>query len=243
LHSSEKDIFYPISSLCIESYLHTRFIFLHILCKIVNGSDFKTTQTIGELIMKIYQIFKIIIMVVFILGIANVDVCDEHDDTIALFQKSEVVQSFFDDCYGYAVFPTIGKGGFGIGGAFGKGKVYRYGKVTGETTLIKATVGFQMGGQAFSEIIFFQDERAYDEFTSGEFALDAEASAVAITAGAQAKAGSQGASAGASAGPATGKQAKAEYHKGMVVFVHAKGGLMYEASIGGQKFSFKPLEE
>ncbi|MDX2455085.1 MAG: hypothetical protein QNK21_20735, partial [Desulfosarcina sp.] len=113
------------------------------------------------------------------------------------------------------------------------------GKVTGETSLIKATIGFQAGAQAFSEMIFFEDKRAYDEFTSGEFEFDAAASAVAITAGVQAKAGTEGATAGASAGPATGKQAKASYHKGMAVFVHIKGGLMYEAAIGGQKFNFK----
>jgi lipid-binding SYLF domain-containing protein len=108
--------------------------------------------------------------------------------------------------------------------------------------LIKATIGFQLGGQAFSQMIFFEDKRAYDEFTGGEFEFDASASAVAITAGVQAKAGTEGATAGASAGPATGTQAKASYHKGMAVFVHTKGGLMYEASIGGQKFSFKPKE-
>ena len=149
------------------------------------------------------------------------------------------MQPFFKNAYGYAVFPTIGKGGVGIGGAFGKGQVYRGGKVTGTTSLIKGTIGFQLGGQVFSEIIFFQDKRAYDEFTSGGFEFDATASAIAITASAQAKAGTDGATAGASVGPATGKQAKTIYMKGMALFVHAKGGLMYEATIGGQKFSFK----
>jgi hypothetical protein len=104
------------------------------------------------------------------------------------------------------------------------------------------SIGFQAGGQAFSQMVFFQDQRAYEEFTSGNFEFDATASAVAITAGVQAKAGTEGATAGASAGPATGKQANAGYHKGMAVFVHAKGGLMYEASVGGQKFSFKAKE-
>lgn len=110
--------------------------------------------------------------------------------------------------------------------------------MTGEASLVKLSIGWQAGGQAYSQMIFFEDKRAYDEFTSGSFEFDATASAVAITAGAQASAGTEGASAGASAGPATGKQAKASYHKGMSVFVHAKGGLMYEATIGGQKFSF-----
>ncbi|MGD2029586.1 MAG: lipid-binding SYLF domain-containing protein [Desulfobacterales bacterium] len=165
---------------------------------------------------------------------------DKFTDTINVFKKSEAVQPFFKNAYGYAVFPTVGKAGIGIGGSYGKGQVYKGGKVTGEVSLIKGSIGFQLGGQAFSQMIFFQDKRAYDEFTSGSFEFDASASAVAITAGVQAKAGTEGATAGASAGPATGKQAKASYHKGMAVFVHAKGGLMYEASIGGQKFTFKP---
>jgi lipid-binding SYLF domain-containing protein len=165
---------------------------------------------------------------------------DKFTDTIQVFKKSEAVQPFFKNAYGYAVFPTIGKAGIGIGGSYGTGQVYKGGKVTGEVSLIKGSIGWQFGGQAFSQMIFFKDKRAYDEFTSGNFEFDATASAVAITAGAQASAGTEGASAGASAGPATGKQAKTSYHKGMVVFTHAKGGLMYEASIGGQKFKFKP---
>ena len=96
------------------------------------------------------------------------------------------------------------------------------------------------GAQAFSQMIFFQDKRAYEEFTSGNFEFEAGVSAVAITAGVQAKAGTEGATAGASAGPATGAQAETSYYKGMVVFVQAKGGLMYEATVGGQKFSFEP---
>ena len=165
---------------------------------------------------------------------------DKYTDTINVFKKSEAVQPFFKNAYGYAVFPTVGKAGIGIGGSYGTGQVYQGGKVTGEVSLLKGSIGWQLGGQAFSQMIFFEDKRAYDEFTSGNFEFDATASAVAITAGAQAKAGTEGGTAGASAGPATGKQAKTSYHKGMVVFVHAKGGLMYEASIGGQKFTFKP---
>jgi lipid-binding SYLF domain-containing protein len=180
----------------------------------------------------------IVVMVALILSIPAF--ADKYTDTMDVFKKSEVVQPFFKNAYGYAVFPTIGKGGIGIGGSYGTGQVYQGGKVTGEVSLIKGSIGWQFGGQAFSQMIFFEDKRAYDEFTGGEFEFDATASAVAITAGAQAKAGTEGASAGASAGPATGAQAKTSYHKGMVVFTHAKGGLMYEASIGGQKFTFKP---
>jgi len=183
------------------------------------------------------------IMAALIVAISSPASADKYTDTIDIYKKSEAVKPFFKSAYGYAVFPTIGKGGLGIGGAYGKGQVYQGNKVTGEVSLVKLSIGWQAGGQAFSEIIFFQDKRAYDEFTSGEFEFDASASAVAITAGAQAKAGTGGATAGASAGPATGKQAKTNYHKGMVVFVHTKGGLMYEAAIGGQKFNFKPKKQ
>jgi lipid-binding SYLF domain-containing protein len=190
--------------------------------------------------MKINRFPILMIMFILALALANPVQADKFTDTIEVFKKSEAVQPFFKGNYGYAVFPTIGKGGIGIGGAYGKGQVYQGGKVTGETSLTKVTIGFQLGGQAFSQMIFFKDKRAYDEFTSGNFEFDATASAVAITAGAQAKAGTEGAGAGASAGPATGKQAKTSYHKGMVVFTHIKGGLMYEAAIGGQKFKFEP---
>jgi len=189
---------------------------------------------------KNYRFPVVLIVVVAALILSNPAHADKFTDTIQVFKKSETVQPFFKDAYGYAVFPTIGKAGFGIGGSYGTGQVYQGGKVTGEVSLIKGSIGWQWGGQAFSQMIFFKDKRAYDEFTSGEFEFDATASAVAITAGAQAKAGTEGTSAGASAGPATGKQAKTSYHKGMVVFTHTKGGLMYEAAIGGQKFNFKP---
>lgn len=173
------------------------------------------------------------------LTLSNSAFADKYTDALSVFKKSEVVRPFFKSAYGYAIFPTVGKAGIGIGGAYGSGKVYRRGRFTGEARLFKATIGFQLGGQAFREIIFFKDKRAYNEFTSGSFEFDASASAVAITAGAQARAGTEGATAGASAGPATGTQAKASYYKGMVVFVHTIGGLMYEAAIGGQKFTFK----
>lgn len=165
---------------------------------------------------------------------------DDYTKTIDIFGQSDAVKPFFKSAYGYAVFPMVGKGGFVVGGAYGKGQVYVNDVVTGTTKVVKASVGLQAGGQAFSEIIFFQDKRAYDEFTSGSFEFDAGVSAVAITAGAQAKAGTGGATAGVSAGPATGKQARVQYRKGMAVFVQATGGLMYEATIGGQKFSFTP---
>jgi hypothetical protein len=98
---------------------------------------------------------------------------DKYDDTIGVFKKSDAVTPFFENCYGYAVFPTVGKGGIGIGGAYGSGQVYAQGVATGTVKLIKATIGFQAGGQAFSEMIFFEDKRAFEEFTSGNFEFDA----------------------------------------------------------------------
>jgi len=191
--------------------------------------------------MRTFRFYVLLIMMIVASNFSSLAYADKFTDTIEVYKKSEVVQPFFNSAYGYAVFPTIGKGGIGIGGAYGTGQVYQGGKVTGTASLVKVSVGWQWGGQAFSQIIFFQDKRAYDDFTSGNFEFDATASAVAITAGAQAKAGTEGSTAGASAGPATGKQAKkASYQKGMAVFIHTKGGLMYEASIGGQKFTFKP---
>lgn len=183
-----------------------------------------------------------IIMVGFILFTASgVAMADRVDDTIDVFKKSSAVQPYFESAYGYAVFPTVGKAGFVIGGAHGAGRVYKLGSISGTATMTKVSVGLQLGGQAFSEIIFFMDEQAYNRFTGGNFEFDGSLSAVAITVGAQAKAGTQGTTAGASLGPATGRQGEARYINGMAVFVHTLGGLMYEMSVGGQKFSFDPL--
>ena len=160
--------------------------------------------------------------------------------TIDLFKSSEQVQPFFKHAYAYAVFPTVGKGGFVFAGAHGKGQVYRYGKVEGFTSMTQVTVGLQIGGQAFSQILFFEDERAFNEFTSGNFELSAGASAVAITAGAQAGASTGGGGQSSASGGAPGSF-QGGYHKGVAIFVHTKGGFMLEASVGGQKFSFTPL--
>ncbi len=184
------------------------------------------------------------IIVVCIVGIATgvfASQAEDYSSTINLFRNSPVVKKFFNNSYGYAVFPIIGKAGFVVGGSYGKGQVYRGGKVTGKTTVIEGSIGFQAGGKAFSEIIFFEDKRAYNEFISGNFEFGATAQATVITAGAEAQAGTGGVSAGASAGPKTGIQAKTNYYKGMATFVQATGGLMYEFSLGGQKFTFEPL--
>ena len=163
---------------------------------------------------------------------------DEYTDTIAIFKKAGQSSQYFSTAHGYAVFPTIGKGGVGIGGAHGKGRVYEKGKYIGDTSMTQVTVGFQLGGQAFSEIIFFQDVRALKDFTTGNFEFGAEASAIAITAGASAQAGSQGRRQ-PRAQPRTTPRTAGGYNKGMAIFTVAKGGLMFEASVGGQKFNYQ----
>lgn len=164
---------------------------------------------------------------------------DEYQDTIKIFKEAGESKRFFDTAYGYAVFPTIAKAGLGVGGAHGKGRVYRKGKYVGDTSVTQLSIGLQAGGQAFSQIIFFKDERAFKEFTGGNFEFGADASVVAITAGASAQAGSTGSSAGASGGRHDADTI-GQYHKGMATFTVAQGGLMYQASIGGQKFSYTP---
>ena len=159
-------------------------------------------------------------------------------ETVALFKKAGESSKFFSKSYGYAVFPTVGKGGIGIGGAYGKGSVYQGGKRTGEVKMNQISVGLQLGGQAYSEIIFFKDKSAYDSFVSGNFEFDAGASVIAIKANASASAGTSGAT--SSAGSRKGSQTEGSgYYKGMAVFAIAKGGLMYEATLAGQKFKFK----
>jgi len=163
---------------------------------------------------------------------------DDYADTIKVFRNAGQSGKYFGSSYGYAVFPTIGKGGVGIGGAHGSGRVYGKGAYVGDTSMTQLTVGLQFGGQAYSQIIFFEDKRAFDEFTGGNFEFGAQANAVAITAGASAQATTGGTGAGASGTQSHAKTAGG-YQKGMAVFTVAKGGLMYEASIGGQKFSYK----
>jgi lipid-binding SYLF domain-containing protein len=128
-------------------------------------------------------------------------------------------QWWFENAYGYAVFPSVGKGAIGIGGAHGGGWVYEQGRLVGRSKLTQVTIGFQLGGQAYREVVFFKDRTALDDFKRGNFELSAQASAVAVTAG------------------ASGDIA---YNRGVAIITIAKGGLMYEASVGGQKFSFDP---
>ena len=181
---------------------------------------------------------------VWLAVVSNVACASEIEDfskTIEIFKKSPQVQKYFDRAYGYALFPMGGKGAWIVGYARGKGQVYRGGVVTGKSTLNHFSIGFQGGGQVFSQVIFFQDQRAYDEFTQGSFEVDARAVAVAVTAGAQAQIGSAGVSSAASAGPSSSAQVGNHYSKGMAIFVQSKGGLMLDLSAGLQKFSFRPI--
>jgi lipid-binding SYLF domain-containing protein len=164
---------------------------------------------------------------------------DEYSDTLTLFKNAKESGAMLKGAYGYAVFPTIGKGGLGIGGAYGKGRVFEKGVYKGDTSMTQLSIGFQAGGQGYSQLILFQDKRSLDEFTSGNFEFSADASAVAITAAAGASAGSSGASAGASGGK-NDAITSGKYHKGMAVYTIVKGGAMYEAAIAGQKFKYTP---
>ncbi len=134
------------------------------------------------------------------------------------FKKKSFLKPYFKKAQGYAVFPNVGKGGIGIGGARGKGEVFEKGNVIGSTTLTQVSIGFQLGGQAFSQIIFFKDKKSLERFTQGNFEFGASASAALISEGAN---------------------ASADYSDGVAVLTFSKGGLMYEASIGGQKFSYE----
>lgn len=165
---------------------------------------------------------------------------DSFEDTIELFKNAGQSAAFFDNSYAYAVFPTVGKGGLGVGAARGTGRVFRQGKYVGDVSMTQLSVGAQVGAQAFSQIIFIQDERAFHEFTSGGFEFDAGVSAVAITAGVSARAGTSGANAGASGGSRNAVTA-GDFHKGLAVFTIVRGGAMYSANVAGQKFRYTPL--
>ena len=167
---------------------------------------------------------------------------DSDGEAVTSFRNAGESGAFFAKSYGYAIFPTIGKGGIGIGGAHGTGGVYAQGAKTGMSKMTQVTVGFQLGGQAFSQIIFFEDEVAFKSFTSGNFEFSAQATAVAITAGVSAEANTGGGTAtGASGGRNDATTGHGGYRKGMAIFTIAKGGLMWEATLGGQKYSYSPL--
>ncbi len=139
-------------------------------------------------------------------------------EAINKFKKISALKPYFKKARGYAVFPNIGKAGIGIGGARGKGEVFEKDEVIGSTSVTQLSIGLQLGGQAFSQIIFFKEKKDLERFTQGNFEFGASASAALITEGAN---------------------ASADYSDGVAVLTFSKGGLMYEASIGGQKFSFQ----
>ena len=166
---------------------------------------------------------------------------DAYSDAIQAFREAGESAAYFESAYGYAIFPTIGKAGIGLGGAYGKGRVYSGGQHVGDTDMVQVTIGFQLGGQAYSQVIFFEDSRAFKEFTSGNFEFGAQATAVAITAGASAGTSTGGGSSAGASGGRHDATTAGGYTKGLSVFTVAKGGLMYEASVGGMKFGYTPI--
>lgn len=128
-----------------------------------------------------------------------------------------LMSHLFDNAYGYVIFPNIGKGGIGVGGATGNGIVYEKGNIIGRAKMTQVSVGFQFGGQAYREVIFFEDQATLDRFKQNKIEFSAQASAVAATKGAS---------------------TNVKYTNGVMIFTQQKGGLMYEASIGGQKFNY-----
>jgi lipid-binding SYLF domain-containing protein len=146
----------------------------------------------------------------------------EAESAVTAMKKADPgLEKFFDHATGYAVFPSVGKGGLVVGGAGGSGIVFEHGKAVGKTTLSQVTIGAQIGGQAYYEIIFFENAETLAAFKKGEWTMAAQVSAVALSSGAS---------------------ADAKYKEGVAVFTMSKGGAMAEASVGGQKFSFRPLD-
>jgi lipid-binding SYLF domain-containing protein len=176
---------------------------------------------------------------VVLLLAATVASAATYSETISLFKNAGESAGFFSNCYGYAVFPTIGKGGLIVGAAHGSGRVYAHGKHVGDTSMTQASVGLQAGGQAYSQIIFFEDQRAFDEFTRGNFEFGADVSAVAITAAAGESVGTTGASGTASGGMKDARTV-GKYYKGLAVFTIVKGGAMAQATVAGEKFTYTP---
>jgi lipid-binding SYLF domain-containing protein len=177
-------------------------------------------------------------LLVAALGIpAGVALADAQSDTLSIFRHAGESRWFFSNSYGYAIFPTIGKGGLGVGGAYGTGQVYAHGIPIGHVSMAQVSAGFQAGGEAYSEVIFFQDKLALDRFTGGNFEFSGDVGVTAITASASASAGTTGENSGASADKHMAAT-QGQYTNGMAVFTVAEGGLMYNASIAGQKFSY-----
>lgn len=167
---------------------------------------------------------------------------DPYADAIIVFKQAGQSDSFFSRSYAYAIFPTIAKGGLWVGAAHGRGRVYRQGLYIADTSMTQVSAGLQAGGQAYSEILFFEDEHALNQFMSGHFKLGADVGAVAITASVEASVTTGvGATATASGSQEDAATAGA-YHHGIAIFTVAKGGAMYQAAVAGQKFSYKGIK-
>jgi lipid-binding SYLF domain-containing protein len=184
---------------------------------------------------------KTIVAAAFLALVAATASADAYKSTIQDFRSAGQSSGFFNTSYGYAVFPTIGKAGLVVGAAHGDGKVYVHDTYVGDATVTRLSVGLQAGAQAYSQIIFFENKAAFDKFADHDFEFSAGASAVLITTGATAEAGTTGASASASV-TKNDATTTGEYQNGMAVFNIVKGGAMYEASLGGQHYQFKPLK-
>ena len=189
-------------------------------------------------VRKLAVLFSLLVAIPFAQAFADNADPAKCEEAIKVFRAAGESGKFFDKSFGYAVFPAVGEGAVGIGGAHGDGCVYQGGKQVGNTELSQVTVGLQLGGKSYSQIIFFENKAAFDLFTAGNFEFGAEAQAVLVTAAASAEGSTTGSSASASADKTEAKTAGG-YYKGMATFQVAKGGLMGGVSVGGQKFKYK----
>ncbi len=183
------------------------------------------------------QILRTAVLILLVSLLCSTAWADNYSDTKTMFEEAGV-SDMFKSAYGYALFPTIGKVGFVVGGAFGKGRVYEQGEYYGDTKMTQASIGFQLGGSGFSQVVFFQDKRAFMEFISGSFEFGLDIQVVALTAAAGASAATGGSSATASGGKNNAVTSGHGYNKGMSTYTITKGGLLYDVSVGGQTFSF-----
>jgi lipid-binding SYLF domain-containing protein len=174
--------------------------------------------------------YGLMLIALFAIGFANAQttrkekklVTDSEEAKNDFINTDGLMKNLFGNAYGYAIFPNVGKGGIGIGGAAGKGIVYEQGTIIGNAQLTQVSIGFQFGGQAYREVIFFETKADLERFKENKIEFSAQASAVAATAGAS---------------------ANVKYREGVMIFTQQKGGLMYEASVGGQKFNYNDFEE
>jgi lipid-binding SYLF domain-containing protein len=178
---------------------------------------------------KILQLISALVGVLLLTGCSTAPKTIENQQELTSQAQSAIglakstdpgLQRFFDTAAGYAVFPSVGKGAIGVGGAYGRGQLFEDGKLVGYCSLTQASIGFQLGGQKYTELIFFETKSAVDSFKIGNYDFSAQVSAVALK---------------------SGVSANAKYADSVAVFTMGEEGLMYEASVGGQKFSFEPL--